>query len=418
MTPKLIRLVYCLILASLAGCADIATLLSPPTPAPISQSTSTPQPVQTLTPTDESTLLAARVLRLWLPPRFDPNTDTESAKLLKQRLTEFEETHPGLKIEVRLKAEEGETSLLNSLSITGVAAPSALPDLIALPRSDLEAAASKGLLHPMDGLSTLLDDPNWYPYARELGHIQNIGYGLPFAGDALVLMHQPELDITSWDDIFDSDKALLFSAGDPQALFALCLYVSAGGELVNEQGQAILEEEPLTETLTLLQQGLEPKVFSPNLLDLKKDEQAFQAYRGGRAAMVIAWLLNYRMTEDGSMQPIPGLHGTPHIFARGWSWALAGSEPENQQVATELAEYLIADDFIKAWLGDTGYIPTRFSATDEQDTNVKAILESAQVLPSNNVLAVLGPIMSQAVSRILSGEQVQVVMESVMEQFK
>jgi len=353
-----------------------------------------------------------RILRVWLPPRFDPNADTESASLLKRRLADFESAHPGLEIEVRIKAEAGETSLLNSLSITSSAAPIALPDLIALSRPDLEAAALKGLLHPVDGLSTVLDDSNWYPYARELGHVQNIGYGLPFAADALVMVHRPGLEINTWDDIFSSDESLVFSAGDPQALVALSLYISAGGRLVNEQGLPILDEEPLTQTLTLIQNGLEEQAFLPTMINYETDTQSLQAYRDGRANMAIAWALNYHGVDDGIIEPIPSLNGTPHTFAPGWIWALAGSDPENQQVATELAEYLIADEFIGNWLEKTGYLPTRLS----QDVEVNAILELAQLMPANDVLLVLGPIMNQALIRVLNGDQVESVVRSVMEQ--
>lgn len=414
-TPLRYGIIYFVILALLVGCSSLAPLLPQPTPAPapFGQATITPQPfaisTQTALPATE-----ARVLRVWLPPRFDPNAKTESANLLKQRLIDFESTHPGLEIEVRIKAEEGETGLLNSLSITSSAAPIALPDLIALSRPDLETAALQGLLHPIDGLSTVLDDPNWYPYARELGHIQNIGYGLPFAGDALVLIHRPELEINTWDDILSSEEALLFPANDSQSLVMLDLYVSAGGKLVNEQGLPTLDEEPLTRTLTLIQAGFETKTFSASLLGFESDAQSFQAYRNRSAKMVITRAVNYREAEDGIRQPIPSLNNTPQTFANGWIWALAGSAPENQQAATELAEFLIADEFVGKWLGETGYLPTRLS----QDSEASVILESAHALPANDVLMVLGPIMNQALSRILNGEQVEAVVRSVLDQVK
>ena len=63
-----------------------------------------------------------RILRVWLPPQFDPNAGTESANLLQQRLADFEMGHPGLEIEVRIKAEEGEANILNALSVTSMAA--------------------------------------------------------------------------------------------------------------------------------------------------------------------------------------------------------------------------------------------------------------------------------------------------------
>ena len=411
MISKVLRIAYLLILASLVGCANIDSFLSQPTPVPISQATTTPQPTpittQTTLPVDE-----VRVLRVWLPPRFDPNADTESANLLKQRIADFETAHPGLKIEVRVKAEEGETSLLNSLSLTSAAAPTVLPDLIALSRPDLEAAALKGLLHPVDGLSTVLDEPDWYPYARELSLIQDIGYGLPFAANALVMVDRLEIDINTWNSIFSSEEVVVFPVGDPQALVALSLYVSAGGRLVNDEGLPTLDEEPLAQMLTLIQNGLEKQAFLPAMINYETDAQSFQAYRDGRANIAITWAVNHNQSADGVIQSIPSLNNTRHTFATGWIWALAGSDPENQQLATELAEYLIADEFSGHWLDSASYLPMR----PTQDSETNAILQSAHALPSNEVLAVLGPIMNQALIRIWNGDQVENVVQSALEQ--
>ena len=164
---RLLRLVACFGLLLSAGCSSLPPLplLTTPTPVSVEQATSTPQSVPT--PPTPTATPQARLLRVWLPPRFDPAAGTESANLLRQRLAAFEQQHPDLKVEIRIKAEEGESSLLNSLSITNAAAPAALPDLVALPRPALESAALKGLLHPIDGLSTKLQDPNWYAYARD-----------------------------------------------------------------------------------------------------------------------------------------------------------------------------------------------------------------------------------------------------------
>ena len=413
MISKVLRIAYIVSLAALAGCASLAPFLSPPTPASLLQATSTPQPIPVATQTALPVSSAARVLHIWLPPRFDPNAETESAKLLKQRLADFEAEHPRLKIEVRVKAEAGETNLLNSLSITSAAAPSALPDLVALTRPDLEAAVLKGLIHPVDGLSTILDDPNWYPYARELGHIQNIGYGLPFAGDALVLIHRPELEINTWEDVLSSKEILVFPAGDPQSLVALSLYSSAGGKLVNEQGLPMLEEEPLTRVLTLIKNSVDAEVLLPALVNYETSAQSFQAYHDKRATLSIAWAADDRDGTD-TIQFIPSLDNTPHTFATGWIWALAGSDPELQQVATELAEYLIADDFVDGWLKESGYLPTRLSKNSEMNK----ILEAAHTVPAKEVLSVLCPIMRQALTRILNGDQVDPVVRSVLEQLK
>jgi multiple sugar transport system substrate-binding protein len=421
---RALRITLSLLFIFLAGCSSLAPFLaqSTPTPVPVISSpqgtpaTSTPEPEATET---QHSANEPRILRLWLPPQFDPNAGTESANLLKQRLADFETQHPGLEIEVRIKAEEGEVNILNALSVTSMAAPNALPDLVALSRPALETAALKGLLHPIDGLSTTLQDPNWYGYARQLGQIENIGYGLPFAGDVFSLVYRSELgELTNWEEILASEGVLSFPAGDPQGLVGLSLYASGGGEIVNPQGLPTLDQAVLTRLLSLIEDGLGASMLSPSLAIVGTDAQALQLYRDRNANMVITWASNYRPVSDEQIIPLPGLDEIPYSLATGWMWSLAGSNAENQALAVELAEYLIADEFIGEWTRAAGYLPTRPSSVDEQDPIITALIESAKPIPSNDVLSVLGQLMQDALIRVLNGERPAAVAASVVDSLK
>jgi ABC-type glycerol-3-phosphate transport system substrate-binding protein len=309
--------------------------------------------------------------------------------------------------------------ILNDLSVTSAAAPSVLPDLILLSRSELESAALKGLLHPIDGLSTSLDDPNWYSYAQQLGHIQNTGYGLPFMGNTMALVYYPELGmIVNWEDILSSKGPFVFPAGNQDGLIGLSLYASAGGQILDAQGLPTLDEEVLTRVLTLIEEGRSNKVFPASLANVTNETQTLQIYRTGSANKGIIWILNYHPTSDGAIAPLPGLEETPFSYATGWIWALAGSDPENQQLAAKLAEYLVADDFLTEWTRETGYLPTRPSSVEEGDRTMTAILESAHPIPSSDILAVLGPLMQEAITRVLNGEQPGDVATSVVQKMK
>jgi len=345
--------------------------------------------------------------------------ENPAAKLLDQRLTKFETQHPGLKIEVRVKTADTDGEILNDLSVTSAAAPGVLPDLVLLSRPDLEAAALKGLLHPIDGLSTSLEDPNWYEYAQQLGHVQNTGYGLPFMGDAMVLVYYPELGmIVNWEDVLASQGQLVFQAGNPDGLTGLSLYASAGGQILDPQGLPTLDEDSLVRVLTLIEEGRSKKVFPPSLVNVTNETQALQIYRTGSANKGIIWILNYHPTSDGSIAPLPGLDEAPFSYATGWVWALAGSDPENQQLAAKLAEYLVADDFIAEWTETTGFLPTRPSSIKDEDRTMSAILESAHLIPSSSIIAVLGPLMQEAITRVLIGEAPKDVAASVIQKLK
>jgi ABC-type glycerol-3-phosphate transport system substrate-binding protein len=237
----------------------------------------------------------------------------------------------------------------------------------------------------------------------------------------LVLVYYPELGtIVSWQDVLASKGQMVFPFFYTQGLVGLSLYVSAGGEVLDAQGLPTLEVDALTRVLTLVEQGVSKDVFPPSLANVTTEAQTLQIYRTGSTGTNkgIIWVLSYRPSEDGTITPLPGLGEVPFSYATGWVWALAGANPENQQLAVELAEHLVADEFIGEWTRLTGYLPTRPSTVEEDDRAMTAILESAHPVPSNDVLTILGPLMQEAITRVLKGEKPEDVALSVVEKLR
>jgi ABC-type glycerol-3-phosphate transport system substrate-binding protein len=423
MMSRALRITYYALLAFLVGCSSIAPYLSTPTPVPTAQITSTPQ-IDATQPAPD--VAEPRILRVWLPPRFNPNAGTPSADLLKQRFAEFEADHPGLVIEVRVKAEDGESDLLNSLSVTSMAAPSITPDLIALTHSDMEAAVLKGLLHPIDGLTTLLQDPDWYGYARQLGIVQNTGFGLPFAGDAMVIVYRSavfESAPSDWNAIFESGNQMVFPVSDPQAYFPLSLYLSVNDQLADDKGASILDEGTLVQVLSLYRQALDSETVALTIREDQTDQQALRLYREGSADLAVIWASSDLPTQSGQFIPVHGLDDAPYSLVNGWVWALAGSDNENQISAIELASYLVESDFMSAWTTASGYLPTRPQAlngweNEELKKSINEVLQSGHPVPSEDVISVWGPILRGALVRIFNGDQPEVVARSVIESSK
>jgi ABC-type glycerol-3-phosphate transport system substrate-binding protein len=301
-----------------------------------------------------------------------------------------------------------------------MAAPSALPDLVALPRYALEVAAQKGLVRPLDGLSTELENSDWYPYARDLAEIEGTSYGIPFAGDALVIIYRPELVwIKTWDDILLSESQLVFAGADPQAQVGLSLYVSAGGELVDAQGKPTFDQEVLTRVLEIFSKGRAAALFPDASANISTDEQVLQEYRARRAEMAIVHISNFRDSQDGLLQPLMGLDEEHLTFATSWVWALAGQNTDNEQLSIELAEFLTGDDFLAAWINETGYLPTRPSVLSEaEDTAIPAVIQAAKPIPSTDILLTLGPLMQEALIRVLNGEQPEAVARSIVQKLR
>ncbi len=428
---RIFRIASCAFLILLTGCSSLQSfdstwinnILYTPTPAPTKVTTPTLHPAQTgeVAPGQPaSTGTAPRILRIWLPPQFNPEANTSASTLLKQRLNSFEAQHPGLEIDVRIKSEDGDADLLNSLAITSLAAPSALPDLIALPRPMLEAAVQKKLVHSLDNFSTELQNSNWYPYAQELAKINGTPYGLPFAGDALVIVYRPELVwIKTWDDILLSEGHLIFPGADTQAEVGLSLYASAGGQLLDAQGHPSFDQEILTKVLELFAKGRAATLFPDAATNISTDTQVLQEYRSRRANMAIAHYSQYHASQDGLVQPLMGLKQDHFTFSTGWMWALAGQNPDNDQLSTQLVTFLTADDFLAQWTKETNYLPTRRSASDQgSNSPIPAILEAARPSPSVDALSVLGPAMEEAITRVLKGEQPDAVARDVIGKLK
>jgi hypothetical protein len=69
------------------------------------------------------------LVRIWLPPEFDPNGNGAASGLLKARLEQYATENPEVRLEVRVKALDGTGGMLESLVAANAAAPLALPDL-------------------------------------------------------------------------------------------------------------------------------------------------------------------------------------------------------------------------------------------------------------------------------------------------
>ena len=354
------------------------------------------------------------MLRIWLPPQFDPEADTPAGRLLQARLDEFRKRRPGIELDVRIKSVYGSGGLLDSLSAASAAAPKAAPDLIALPRDLLEAAALKGLLRPYDNLSQALDDPDWYSYARQLSSIQESVYGLPFAGDALALVYRPETisqPPQDWSVTSEISQTLVFPAADPQALFTQTLYQSNDGPVRDDQGRPMIDAVPLVEVLSFYQQAQGSGMMPELLTQFQSDDQVWDAFQDHRTDMVATWTSRFltEATEDRSIAPLPTVDGEPYTLATGWVWALSAHESRGQQAAIELAEFLTEREFLADWTEAAGVLPPRpkslalWGQTALQSV-IGEIASSAHALPPADILIGLGDPLWQATIDVLSGQ--------------
>jgi multiple sugar transport system substrate-binding protein len=427
------RIIWILLLLLTAGCESLGFPLENPgvETTPTSTFTPSPLPGPTLTPSPELQPSPAGpvTLTFWLPPQFDPASGTEAGNLLAARLEEFSLRRPGVRLDVRVKALDGAGGLLDSLTAASAAAPLALPDLIVLPRSLMEAAALKGLLHPLDGLAVSLENSDWFDYAIELSRLQDTSFGIPLAGDALVLAYRPAVlpnPPKTWDDVMTLEGPLIFAAADPQALTTLAFYVAAGGPVQDDQGRPMLDAAILAQLLTFFQSAETSQIMPYWLTQYETFDLAWTGYLENPAALTVTWLSRFLLEESALGQEVPlpaegeefiqeetlaavGLptpSGATFSLTNGWALSLAGSQPAKQALAIELAEFLTESNFLASWSEASNLLPPREQAlagwaNDPTKLLVGQLANAAHLFPSSDVLTSLAPHLQQATLQIL-----------------
>ncbi len=401
-----------------------------PTPTQSNGVTDNATPTPEVTPTMEATTEPVTELTLWVPSEMDPTLDSEASRLFANQLQYFSDLHDGLVIHVRVKATSGTGGLLDALTATSAAAPDALPDLIALSRQDLETAALKNLVYPLDGMTAIPDDADWFAFTREMALLQGSTFCLPFAGDALVLVYRPASfdDFpATWEEIFAGQIALAFAAESDQALFQLALYQSAGGSIQDNQRRPVLEVDPLSDVFRLLKTGVEEGILPDWLNQYQTPDQVWTAFREGQVNLAVTWLSNYlqELPADTIVTPLLPMSAGAVSFGGGMSWAVATSEVNHQAVAVELAEFLLQPDFLASWSIAAGIIPTRPSALESWNnqslrSTVNQIAMMTLLRPSNDLIASLGPILREGTRQMLQSlsdpvQAAQVAIESLEE---
>ena len=404
-----------LVLGLISGCSNLANINLPfLTPAATATSqaagqTATPAATPQLSPT--FTPLPPSEMTIWLPPDFDPAGDNRAAQILRQRIEKFESANQ-MRVDVRLKAVSGPSGLLESLSAASAAAPLALPAVVALPRPDMELAALKGLLIPLDGLSSAIDDPDWYDYARELALVQGVTFGLPFAGDGLVMVYRPakvSADLNQWSQVLQMHQPLGFPAGSPLALTTVALYRSVGGEVEDAQRRPILQPEKLALVLDLYRQAAVNGLFPASTTQYESDAQVWQAYQDGHVDACLTWTSSFLRDKlpDSLLAPLPVLGDKPSTIATGWIWSITDPLPERRSISARLVEWLSDPVFLAEWTEAAGVLPTRpASMSAWQDQTIKTILGqaalSARARPSTELIASLGPVLEEAAVKVIS----------------
>jgi ABC-type glycerol-3-phosphate transport system substrate-binding protein len=320
----------------------------------------------------------------------------------------YKALHPGAAISVRIKDSTGSGGMRDSLAAAAAAAPGGLPDLVALDQSNLRAAAIKGLIYPLEGLLPGSAWKDCYPYALSMAAIGTLRYGLPFAGDAMVLADTlpsgagPE----TWEQTVSRGSPVFFPLGDSRSLFLFFGYYAAGGVPLRSLADAGILAEPLERELTWLAALQEHDVLSPRSVQIDSFENAFlalQNYGEGSATL-------YSLTSQGtgfSIGYLPTPDGKRFSLATGWAWAVATEDPVRRARAAGLMLWLSDPEFLAQWSQALRVLPATRAALAQWPPSagrvfVEALSEAAIAFPEDEISNSFGPVFSKAAREVLS----------------
>jgi ABC-type glycerol-3-phosphate transport system substrate-binding protein len=351
-------------------------------------------------------------LRVWLPPEFTPAVSTPGGQLLAGQIQAFENKHPGTAVEIRTKAGSGLGGLLSALTTAANAAPSTLPDVIALSRDDLASAAAAGLVAPLDAwvpAGTLAD---FYPYAQAMGRVNGVWVGLPFAADARVLAYLTTTYATPplhWTDVVSG--TFLLPAGESTGLTVLNTYLASGGALADASGKLHLNPDILAQTLQVFQRLQLAGTLPQSTLAFADASLTWQAFRERRATLAVTsaglFLAEYMRVDGASATLLPSDGDTPLALADGWSWAIVNTAPDRRALSAQLINWLIAPEQSAPWTEAAAVLPTRAASLAAWKSPRLApvasdVVAHALLQPPGAQLATLGPLLQQALADVLS----------------
>ncbi len=380
------------------------------TPTLNSSSTQTPIPTSALTITTPAT--QPEVLRLWLPPQWDPNSNSNGGRLLEARLNAFQAQFPDFPMEIRIKANDGVGGMLDSLTTASSAAPSALPDLVLLSRPLLETAAQKGILHPLNSATKNPDEGFWYPYAHQISMVQNTNYGVPFIGDLLILAYSQSLlsaEIPKeWNHWLSSPYTLGFNAADPQASVLLALYLLAGGSFQDDQGYPKLDADILTKVIEDIavasRQGKIPQwVAQADNTQLIMDELEKK-----QVDFLYLWSSTFLQGNHASWNILPGFYQNNQTIclANGWIWASSSPQANKIGISFQLANFLSDKEFLAELSENSAGVPTQPAALSlwndkELAVSLDTISKVAQSIPTTGISSTISPALHNALMAVL-----------------
>jgi ABC-type glycerol-3-phosphate transport system substrate-binding protein len=404
---KLLRLPALLFLAILIASCTTQTQDAPVASEPSVNVTPTTSAVETSEPSDP-----VSTLTIWIPKFLSPFEDTPEGTLLSERFSAFEEINPDLELRIRVKDEEGTAGLLETLNAASIAAPSALPDIVALDPVSLDTAVLKGLVIPLDEVYESPSVPAWYQHAIDAVYFGDSYFGIPFVSDTDVFVYRQEAfenPPLGWADLLSGTETFLFPGGDKEASFTLAQYLSLDGIVEDEEGQPSMKTNILRDVLEFYsaseKNGLLP-LSSLQYITSDQTSAVLQQIGVSSAVVPLRTFLHSTPSLIFNAQPFPTSDGDGIVLTKTHSWSIVATKGDRQAHAAELIDWLMAPDFLGPWANSLGMLPATSAAishwpSDETTATVNQLVRVAVPFPHAETVALLGPALQNSIEEVL-----------------
>jgi ABC-type glycerol-3-phosphate transport system substrate-binding protein len=251
-----------------------------------------------------------------------------------------------------------------------------------------------------------------------MGKVEGESMGVMLGADMQHLAYRPaalESPPLTWADVVSAPTSFLFPAGGYDGRVndaSLLQYLGAGGKLSDAEGRPTLDEEALVDVLDFYSRCVTHTVIAPTqVLTATHVDQVWERFKEGESGMTMVRASRYWLEADETMAPgpVPTRDGQHISIARGWTLAVVTDDPDRQDSALQLAEWLTAPARNARWTQAAGYLPGTRSAlrlwrvTEEERTVLRDLLEAAMPPPRPVILDAVGLPMQQAVSSVLRG---------------
>jgi hypothetical protein len=396
----------------LAGCNGAAT----PTPPAAAPTLSLP-PAEGVAPGEvgEGDTLRDDQLVVWLPPLSGLAAEGNAGVVFNNVFVQFEQQHPGIRLDIQVKAESGPASLFTYLRSAQQAAPTILPDLVLINTQQLWQLVDLGMVQPIED-ADIPAGVDFFAVAQRAVVYREQRMGLPYALDVVHLAYDPA-DLprppADWATLLAGETSYLFPGAEAATSNELLLqYVGAGGVL--RADGAIEDPAALQAYFDFVTTARAAGVIPAGVVDLAGYPSVWRTFSAApeslAAVQVNQYLPNLANPTPFGYGALPTRTGTTLTVVETWAFAVLTPDANRRRLAVALVHALLAPEVQGPWSQFAARLPTQGGAlalwTQDQAyrTFLQTLLEHADTPPNGLAFAEFARRLQSTRAGLIRGE--------------